>query len=296
MVLVGNGDPLLTSNQLTSLARTSANYLKARGITNVQVYVDDDYFPTPSLAPGWSSSYVPADVTPVRALVRDNNDLMDTSRDAALYFRWKLQVYGMSSAPYSGRQNSSSAKPTIARVSSVPVRTMVDRMLLTSDNDVAEILLRKASSTMGNGRGWSGARTTQSQGAARLGESVGALYDGSGLSRSDRVSTAQLAGLLRLAQTTKDPDLAALRSSRTIPTAGRTGTLTNRFTSTASKCAVGKVWAKTGTLRDVVALSGWTVGADGRVKVFSFLVNGKASSTTLKNNVDMLAATVNGCY
>ena len=32
------------------------------------------------------------------------------------------------------------------------------------------------------------------------------------------------------------------------------------------------------------------------MKTFAFLVNGKTSSTTLKQNVDMLAATVNGCY
>ena len=66
--------------------------------------------------------------------------------------------------------------------------------------------------------------------------------------------------------------------------------------TTASKCAVGKVCAKTGTLSDVVSSPGWTTGADGRVKIFAFLVNGKSSTTTLKQNVDMLAATVNGCY
>jgi len=56
------------------------------------------------------------------------------------------------------------------------------------------------------------------------------------------------------------------------------------------------VFAKTGTLSDVVALAGWTTGVDGRIKTFAFLVNGKTSSTTLKQNVDMLAATVTGCY
>ena len=59
---------------------------------------------------------------------------------------------------------------------------------------------------------------------------------------------------------------------------------------------MGKVWAKTGTLGDVVTLAGWTTGADGRVKAFAFVVNGKTSSTTLQQNVDMLAATVTGCY
>ncbi len=59
---------------------------------------------------------------------------------------------------------------------------------------------------------------------------------------------------------------------------------------------MGRVFAKTGTLNDVVSLAGWTTGADGRVKVFAFMVNGKTSTTTLKQNVDMLAATVTGCY
>ena len=82
-----------------------------------------------------------------------------------------------------------------------------------------------------------------------------------------------------------------------VPTAGRTGTLACRFSTTASKCAVGKVWAKTGHASATwCALAGWTTGTDGRVKTFAFLVNGKTSSTTLKQNVDMLAATVNGCY
>jgi len=30
----------------------------------------------------------------------------------------------------------------------------------------------------------------------------------------------------------------------------------------------------------VVALAGWTIGTDGRVKTFAFLVNGKTSSTS----------------
>ena len=56
------------------------------------------------------------------------------------------------------------------------------------------------------------------------------------------------------------------------------------------------MFAKTGTLSDVVSLAGWTTGADGRIKTFAFVVNGKTSTTTLKQDVDMLAATVTGCY
>ena len=55
--------------------------------------------------------------------------------------------------------------------------------------------------------------------------------------------------------------------------------------------------AKTGTLSDAVALVGWTRGIDGQVKAFAFVSNGKPTSMTLmRQNIDMLAATVTGCY
>ena len=296
VVLVGYGDPLLNSARIASLARTTKAWLDARGYVNPKVYVDDYFFPRPTLAYGWDPSYVPEDVTPVRALVRDNRDLLDTSADAGKYLAAKLRYLGIPGARYAGRQDVTSRRPLIAKVSSYTVAGMVRRMVLTSDNDVAEILLRRTSYQLGNGTGWSGAAASQTEAAERQGLGIGALYDGSGLSRADRLSSQQVADLLRTAVTGSNPKLTTLRSKNVLPTAGRTGTLKYRFTSSASDCAVGKVWAKTGSLKDVTALSGYTVGTDGRTKIFSFIVNGKSSSTTLRNNLDMLAATVNGCY
>jgi len=296
VVLVGYGDPLLNSAKITTLARTTKNWLDARGYVNPKVYIDDYFFPSPSLAYGWDPSYVIEDVTPVRALVRDNRDIMDTSADAGRYLAAKLRALGIPGARYAGRQNVTSARPTIAKVSSFTVAGMVRRMILTSDNDVAEILLRRTSHQLRNGTRWSGAQATQTEGAANMGLGIGVLYDGSGLSRADRLSSSQVVGVLRAAVTGSNPRLTTLRSKNVLPTAGRTGTLKYRFTSTASDCAVGKVWAKTGSLKDVTAISGYTVGTDGRTKIFSFIVNGKSSSSTLRNNLDMLAATVNGCY
>ena len=296
VVIVGGGDPLLTSRQLADMARSTKAWLDSKGYVNPQVYVDTYFYPSPSLAYGWKSSYVPSSVTPVRPLVRDNRDLMDTGADAGKYFAAKLRYLGIPGARYRGRQNVTSSRAVIASTLSVPVRKMVQRMVLTSDNDVAEILLRRTSYGMRNGTRWTGAKATQTEAAQNLGLPFGTLYDGSGLSRADRLSSLQIARLLDLVQDRTNPDLRVLASTNVVPTAGRTGTLKNRFTSSAADCAVGEVWAKTGTLGDAVSLSGWTRGADGRRKVFSFVVNGKDSSSTLKSNVDMLAATVNGCY
>jgi D-alanyl-D-alanine carboxypeptidase/D-alanyl-D-alanine-endopeptidase (penicillin-binding protein 4) len=64
----------------------------------------------------------------------------------------------------------------------------------------------------------------------------------------------------------------------------------------AAAVVKGRLVAKTGTQRDVVALSGVTTGTDGRRQVFSFIVNGPASSLTVRRAVDGLAATVTGCW
>jgi D-alanyl-D-alanine carboxypeptidase/D-alanyl-D-alanine-endopeptidase (penicillin-binding protein 4) len=64
---------------------------------------------------------------------------------------------------------------------------------------------------------------------------------------------------------------AAWRAS--FPVGGVDGTLAGRFTDLALK---GKVFAKTGTLSEVNALSGYLVAASGRTVAFSILSNNHA--------------------
>jgi D-alanyl-D-alanine carboxypeptidase/D-alanyl-D-alanine-endopeptidase (penicillin-binding protein 4) len=60
---------------------------------------------------------------------------------------------------------------------------------------------------------------------------------------------------------------------------------------------VGKVRAKTGTLTGAVALSGLTRADDGGWRVFSFVETGStAAPDAIKDAMDGLAATVNGCW
>ncbi len=297
VVLVGSGDPSLSSAGLDAMAKKTASVLVAKAITAARVYVDDDVFPTPTLAYGWKSSYVPDSIAPVRGLVRDQRNDSDTSAEAGRYFRDRLKAYGVTAAGYYGRANAATTSTRITSTTGQPVSTIVSRMLLNSDNEIAEGLHKKVGIALKHGATWDGAKIAQAEalGIQRL--SVGVLYDGSGLSRADRISALQLARIVdRGLDPTLQEKLWPMQSAAAIPTAGRTGTLANRFTTTQSKCAVGKLWAKTGTLSDVVALAGFTKGADGRLKAFAFVVNGKDSSTTLKQNIDMLAATVNGCY
>ncbi|MCA9321897.1 MAG: D-alanyl-D-alanine carboxypeptidase/D-alanyl-D-alanine-endopeptidase, partial [Planctomycetes bacterium] len=95
--------------------------------------------------------------------------------------------------------------------------------------------------------------------------------DGSGLSRYDYVSPRALVHVLKA--------MRGHEYSRVfedaLPLAGREGTLARRMKGTVAE---GNVNAKTGTISNVRALSGYVTTADGEPLVFSFLVNGHARS------------------
>ncbi|MFT7722744.1 MAG: D-alanyl-D-alanine carboxypeptidase/D-alanyl-D-alanine-endopeptidase [Roseateles sp.] len=92
------------------------------------------------------------------------------------------------------------------------------------------------------------------------------LDNGSGLSRRERISPAQLAALLRAGQAgAQAPELLAA-----LPMAGLDGTLSRRLKDGP---AAGRARLKTGTLRDAVGLAGFVPDAAGRPWVFVALLN-----------------------
>ena len=92
------------------------------------------------------------------------------------------------------------------------------------------------------------------------------LLDGSGLSRLDLITPATVVKLLRFMY-----DSPARENWLSIlPVGGQDGTLSNRFGGTP---AAGRVYAKTGSLSHVTALSGYIQRLDGNWVAFSILVN-----------------------
>ncbi|HZD45303.1 MAG TPA: D-alanyl-D-alanine carboxypeptidase/D-alanyl-D-alanine-endopeptidase [Acidobacteriaceae bacterium] len=92
------------------------------------------------------------------------------------------------------------------------------------------------------------------------------FFDGSGLSNADLITPRAATTLLAYAS--RQPWGASWRSA--LPVAGVDGTLSNRFTNSPVK---GKLDAKTGTLGEVRALSGYMTTASGRTLAVSILVN-----------------------
>jgi len=94
------------------------------------------------------------------------------------------------------------------------------------------------------------------------------IFDGSGLSRYNKVSPKVLATILSEAYNRSDFSYEFLSS---LPVAGVDGTLKKRFRGSRIK---GRVAAKTGYLNGVRALSGYVFGKDGNIFVFSVISNG----------------------
>ncbi len=129
-------------------------------------------------------------------------------------------------------------------------------MLRESDNTAIELLTKELGlEQYGAGSTAAGLRAVRADLASDgLPVKGFANADGSGLSRSDRVTCALLVAVLVKAG-------ANGLLVRDLPVAGRSGTLAEEMQRTI---AAGRVLAKTGTLDDVKALSGWVEPSPGQ--------------------------------
>ena len=93
------------------------------------------------------------------------------------------------------------------------------------------------------------------------------VADGSGLSRYNYVTARTLVDVL---QRMHDDPRHASPFLATLPVAAQSGTLATRLTSTA---AAGNAHAKTGSMSNVRALSGYVTSGDGEMLAFAVLAN-----------------------
>jgi D-alanyl-D-alanine carboxypeptidase/D-alanyl-D-alanine-endopeptidase (penicillin-binding protein 4) len=101
--------------------------------------------------------------------------------------------------------------------------------------------------------------------------------DGSGLSRYDYITAEALVTVL--AHVYHDDTLRAPFDA-SLPIAGRDGTLANRLKGTPAE---GNVRAKTGSMSNVRALSGYVTGADGEALAFAILANNFDTTADIVN-------------
>jgi len=173
----------------------------------------------------------------------------------------------------------------LASVESPPMERIVKIMNKPSDNFFAELLAKDIAMQV-NGRGTTSAGAALIAGFARDLGSGAQLVDGSGLSRANRASPYRIVRLLT-AMARRDEYGALLDS---LPIAGRDGTLVDRMRRGPAR---SHCHAKTGTLSDVSALSGYCEARSGDVYGLSILMN-RINPTGARRLQDRMAQAIAG--
>jgi D-alanyl-D-alanine carboxypeptidase/D-alanyl-D-alanine-endopeptidase (penicillin-binding protein 4) len=184
------------------------------------------------------------------------------------------------------RAEAAADLPALAAVTSPPLSAIVEYVMRTSDNDVAEILGRHVALGLGRPGTSNDAGEATEEALAGLGIDLAGveIRDGSGLARANAVTAAALADALRLAA---DPDQPGLRPVLGgLPIAGFTGTLAER----AADGGAGYVRGKTGTLTGVHSLAGLAVAADGAAYLFAILADDATDALGARAALDRFAA------
>ncbi len=300
LYLVGGGDPVLSSQAYLDAASAAAarnsgsgtleeapsaihtpveqlaDAVAAAGVTNVPAVVgDDSRYDHERFVPSWPASYE-ADLEsgPLGALMVNDSFATfaprftlaaDPAAGAAAAFATLLRARGVTVGGTSAGTAPAGAAP-VATIQSPPLSDVLAEMLVTSDNNTAELLTKELGAVVG-GQG------TREAGLQVVRDTLTAwgvpldgvtLVDGSGLDRGDRLTCQVLLAVMDHAGPS-GPLAAAL------PVANQTGTLTPYF---AGNPLAGRLHAKTGTLTGAKALTGFVPVDGGHTLTFAFVYNG----------------------
>ncbi|MFC5369672.1 D-alanyl-D-alanine carboxypeptidase/D-alanyl-D-alanine-endopeptidase [Arcanobacterium bovis] len=285
LFLVGGGDIMLSAGQgnpaaevghagLADLASKTAENLKSKNLTSVQLFLDTSLFSGPSYSPTWDSSitrYV-MEMSPIavnRNFDANNKVAPHPTNTVIQAFTQALGAQGIS-VTATGNKTSTSGAQEVAAVESAPVRDIVSRMLLESDNSIAETLGHLVAIKAGEPADFNGASRAVIKSLKAQGISISgvALSDSSGLSEMNKIPPRTLVDILNHVWSCSDCKLTAIGPG--LPVAGLDGTLHDRFGATAG---LGFVRAKTGSLSDVSSLAGYTFTAGGRPLSFAVIVD-----------------------
>jgi D-alanyl-D-alanine carboxypeptidase/D-alanyl-D-alanine-endopeptidase (penicillin-binding protein 4) len=289
LAILGGGDPLLSTDwwptsqvqseppfDVTPLEEL-ADAVVAAGVTRVvgRVVGDGSRYDDEFFAPSWGDDVRIVEAGPYDALlVNDgwtNSSITDVTADPAL---GAAQVFVQLLRDRNVRVGQGAAAETvpftneIASVQSQPLSAVIDEMLLTSDDNTAEMLVKEIGlETSGSGSTGAGIEGIVTQ-LLTWDVSIDGmlLADGSGLSRDDRVTCDTLLGILQHHEPT-DALGAAL------PVAAVSGTLAGFF---GGSPVDGRLQAKTGTLTDVKSLAGYLPVPTGGTIQFALIQNSTA--------------------
>lgn len=281
LALIGGGDPLLSTDAWlesgaqrypainTTRLEDLADRVVAAGVTSVRGRVvgdasryDDEWF-----IPSWDTDLYGVEGGPYDALLVDDAEQRagaDPAQAAAEVFTDLLEDRGVAIA-YAPIAAVAVPAPELASISSQPLSAILQELLLTSDDNTAEMLVKELGVVSGGGGTTSAGLASVSSRLAAWGLPLDGvvLTDGSGLSRGNLVTCNLLLGVLERGAAS-DPVGAGMAI------AGTSGTLGELFVGGPVD---GRLQGKTGTLSDVKSLSGYLLAPDGSTIAFVLVQN-----------------------
>nr|WP_236647984.1 D-alanyl-D-alanine carboxypeptidase/D-alanyl-D-alanine-endopeptidase [Micromonospora sp. 4G51] len=333
VVIVGGGDPTLAVDKngfypgAARLDDLAAQVRKALGGTApTKVTVDSSLFSGPVYEPGWDADIPTGGFgAAITALMTDGarRDPEEARRNSEatnhaaervpqpdlMAGRQFARLLGLSGdadvkrgkAPAASGASAAAGAPTpgteLGKVESLPMVRLVDIMISDSDNVIAETLARQVALARNKPASFAGGAAATDAVIGELGLPADeiSLADGSGLSRTNRISPSLLTDLITLAGNGSHPELAAIFGG--LPVGGWSGTLDERYQAAVTKAGAGVVRAKTGTLTGVNAIAGLVTTADGRLLTFAVLTD-QAPPDTLdatRQALDRITSALAGC-
>ena len=195
-----------------------------------------------------------------------------------------LRAAGIAIRTQVARSSTPAGAEPLGLVRSPTMSQLVEATDVYSNNFFAEMLVKLLGASFG-GAGTTAAGTGVVERFARSQGSGIQAVDGSGLTRSNRASPAQVVQLLMAMRTAPVGD----EFIQDLALTAHEGTVADRTHGTA---AAGRCRTKTGTLTGVSALSGYCFNRSGRTMVFSILMNGVRDLGLAHDEQDQIAATV----
>ena len=281
LFFVGGGDPLITRNEYvasekypttsgTSLEKLAASLVAAglRRVTGSVVGVDTRYDDL-RFVDVWPQDFHYTEAGPLGALVVDDGVVLgqttkpdDPAVAAAVELQNLLNARGVLFGALPRRDVLPTNVPEIASIQSAPLTSVIQEMMVNSDNNTSELLLKEIGyASKGTGSTAAGLTAVKEQLVKwKLDKDV-VLFDGSGLASDGRIPCDTFMSILNTFSTVM-PNLMAI--------AGETGTIRDSFDGTA---VAGKLRAKTGTLNGVKALVGYLPITNSDPVTFSLLIN-----------------------
>ncbi len=300
LYLQGGGDPALGSpafyNRFLGIGtdlfelRRQARAAGLRSVTG-RLYADDSVFD--HLRGVADSGYAASPyIGPLSGLAfnsgyRDSNGsgfATDPAKIAAAKLARGLRGAGIAVPTRTALAPAPDAAETLATVLSPTMEQLAEQTNVPSNNFYAEMLIKLLGAHFG-GAGTTGAGATVVERYARAQGTAVHAVDGSGLTRSNRASPAQVVKLLLAMRAGEFAD----EYIQGLALTGREGTVTSRTDGTAAE---GRCRTKTGTLTGVSALSGFCFNRSGRVMVFSVLMGGVRDLGLAHYTQDKIAAAI----